>query len=218
MPPDRPNESGNVVFFYFMHKCRDGIERTNSRSMFRAILTQLLNQDHETLEYMQKECGSLGKTDVLEESFLKGLVEHCLKIQRKVWVVLDGLDECDEWLEKGARVSESRRIIEWFQEAVLSSSASPTCSIRLLILAQRDGVIEKALSKFPSISLDAETPHLKDIEQYSKARAALIRERFSLEPDEVATIVRKVVKESKGIAPLQPASFGFHYSSTNASC
>lgn len=186
---------GLIAFFYFKHKVREGTRRT-SGEMFRALLAQLLTQDDALLEYMHQQCAEKSKSEVLLDSFLKDCTKHCLMNQKRVWIVLDGLDECDEEYETNK--VESQRVIKWLQEEVLCEGGI----IRLLVSGQRDGRIEAVLSTYPEIGLDPNVSHASDIERYTKSRALLIRERFSLDPKEEADIIEKVASASKGIRAL----------------
>ena len=196
MKSEKDALSGTVAFFYFKHDCRVGTNRT-SNGMLRAILAQFLDQDDALLEYMQQKCAPLSKSDVLRESFLKELIKYCLMSQRRAWIILDGLDECDA--EYDSEKMESRRIIKWFLEEVLPASPSQDSQVRLLISGQRDGHIDHILSKYPGIDLDTVKSHAQDIEDYAKSRACLIKERFSLGASEEAEIAQKVAATSRGM-------------------
>ncbi|KAH7165444.1 hypothetical protein EDB81DRAFT_253192 [Dactylonectria macrodidyma] len=184
--------NGPVAFFYFKHNLREGTRRTKGE-MFRAILAQLLTQDDALLEYMHHQCADKSKAEISLGPFLEDCMKHCLMNQKRVWIILDGLDECDE--EYDTNKLESEQVIRWFQEVALPLS----CQTRLLISGQRDGHIEAMLSKAPEISLDTSQRHFCDIEGYTRSRASLIRERFSLNPDEELDVVTKVSSVSKGM-------------------
>lgn len=183
---------GLVVFFYFKHKVPEDTHGT-SGEMFRALLAQLLTQDDALLEYMHQQCAEKSKSEVQLDSFLKDCTKHCLMNQKRVWIILDGLDECDEEYETNK--VESQRVIKWLQEEVLCEGGT----IRLLISGQRDGRTETILSTYPEIGLDPNVFHASDIERYTKSRASLIRKRFSLDSKKEADIIEKVASASKGI-------------------
>ena len=164
--------------------------------MLRALIVQLLYQDDSLLEYLHQKCSSMSKSELTTLPVLQELTGECLMNQDKGWVVLDGLDECGS--TQDADNKESWRIIEWFQNSVLPVSCPRKNGIRLLLAGQRDGYLDQQLFAHPSINLDATNAHIRDIQDYSKSRAAEIRERFSLNSSEEAEIIGKVTRTSKG--------------------
>jgi len=186
-----------VLFFYFGHTHKDEVQKTKG-VMLRAFLHQLVDQDDGLLDYMHQELASVTDSTLLDEQRLGRLVKHCLGGQQMVWVVLDGLDDCDDTREMDKM--QSRHVIRWFQEEVLlPSNPSQVKSIRLLISGQRDGHIDQMLRKHPWINLDTTKAHIGDIENFVKSRSARIRDRFSLDTKEETEIARKVISLSRGM-------------------
>jgi len=186
-----------VLFFYFGHTHKDEVQKTKS-VMLRAFLHQLVHQDDGLLDYMHQELASVTDSTILDEQRLGRLVKHCLGGQQMVWVVLDGLDDCDETREMDKM--QSRHVIRWFQEEVLLPMNPPQArNIRLLISGQRDGHIDQMLRKHPWINLDTTKAHIGDIENFVKSRSARIRDRFSLDTKEETEIARKVISLSRGM-------------------
>ena len=159
--------------------------------MLRAIISQLLDQDNLLLDHLHREWTSLGDpVDLSDGSVLKEVAKDCLDSQHKVWVMLDGLDECD---------GDSHTVLEWclaqVQSPLVTSSGA---RIRLLVAGQRNGVIDQLLSACPEVRLDRIDSHLRDIEEYTKARAIQLRDRFLLDSREEAEVVERVKDGSKG--------------------
>lgn len=165
--------------------------------MLRGLLAQILDQDDTLREYIYQKCAQLNKPDIHREFFLQELAEECLLGQQRVWIILDGLDDCEGVSEVDR--TESRRVLEWFQSKILSRNTAQNGSVRLLISGQRDGHIDQVLLQHPGINLDAIEPHIKDIETFTRSKAALIRTRFSLDSSTESEIVEKVTATSKGI-------------------
>ncbi|KAK7424247.1 hypothetical protein QQX98_000515 [Neonectria punicea] len=188
----RPKPEGLVVFFYFKHNFKKGTRRTVAE-MLRTLLAQLLAQDDALLEYMHQQFASNSDS----EPFLKGCAKHCFMSQKRAWVILDGLDECDEEYE--INKPESQRVLRWFREDLFPACQAQGCQIRLLISGQRDGYVDAVLSKCPDINLDTANGHVSDIREYTKSRASFIREDFSLDSTQEADIIERVVSTSKGM-------------------
>lgn len=174
--------------------------------MLRGLLAQILDQDDTLREYVYQKCAQLNKPDIHRELFLQELAEECLSGQRRIWIILDGLDDCEGVSEVDR--TESRRVLEWFQSKILSRNTNQNGTVRLLISGQRDGHIDQMLFQHPGINLDATEPHIKDIEAFTRSKAALIRTRFSLDPSVESQIVEKVTATSKGI--FKPAEINLH--------
>ncbi|KAI0376818.1 hypothetical protein F5Y04DRAFT_285493 [Hypomontagnella monticulosa] len=188
--------TGAVAFFYFKNKTSDGSRRTIT-DMYRALLTQLLGQDDALIEYLHQKCAPANELDLHREEYLREMTKTCLLSQRQAWIILDGLDECDEVLENNR--TESRQLVKWLIENILPDASTQGCHIRILISGQRDGHIDSLLHRHPGINLDGTPSHIRDIENYTNGRASLIRQRFSLDPSEEASIVDRVKASSKGM-------------------
>lgn len=182
-----------LLFFYFKH--RDEVKRSIA-GMLRAFLVQLLYQDDTLIDRIYQSCCSTGTSELRSPSVLKSLTQECLKTQRQCLIVLDGLDECGDG--QNARQEEANDIIQWFQNSLMPNCNSEGCCIRLLLVGQRDGVIDQCLSTYPSIKLDTIGAHARDIHEYAVSRSSEIRKRFSLSYDIQSEIVNKVTKASKG--------------------
>src|SRR3569833_70346 len=183
---------GSVVYFYFKH--RDPSKRSMI-AMLRAIVSQLVDQDNLLLEHLHRKWANLG--DPREFSnvlFLKELTLDCLASQQRVWLILDGLDECD-----GA----SGAMLQWLQDLnQLSSSASGEARVRLLFAGQRDGNIDERLLSCPEVRLVGIDSHSRDIEEYTKVRAVQLRERFLLDSADEEKAVQRIKDSSKGESSL----------------
>ncbi|KAK4183033.1 hypothetical protein QBC35DRAFT_526351 [Podospora australis] len=154
--------------------------------------------DGAVLDLIQKRWESLRNPDVIPESFLKELGEDCILLQRRCWIVLDGLDECDQICPKNG-TPESVRLINWFLEQILPDVESENGFVRLLISGQRDGHVDQVLSGFPSINLDTMEHHKHDIQLYTYRWAAEIRKRFNLDHTKEREIAEKVGIRAKGM-------------------
>ncbi|PNP57543.1 hypothetical protein THARTR1_02541 [Trichoderma harzianum] len=192
----RKDLNGIVTFFYFGRRSQHGINKT-ANSMLRGLLAQILDQDDTLREYIYQKCAQLNKPDIQREFFLQELAEECLSGQQRVWIILDGLDDCQGVSEVDR--TESRRVLEWFQSKIMSRNTSESGSVHLLISGQRDGHIDQMLFQHPGVNLDATEPHIKDIEAFTRSKAALIRTRFSLDPSKESQIVEDVTATAKGM-------------------
>lgn len=152
------------------------------------IITQIINTDGVMMRFAYDKCSSM---DYLDLPFLKSLASDCLFSQRDITIVLDGLDE--------AKDNEPENVLKWCLYELLRMAPSRGCRIRLLICGQEDGRIEPLLSSYPQIRLHTADLHRKDIEEYCKGQASVIRNRFRLSCDDENDLILKVSEAAKGM-------------------
>ncbi|RMJ07063.1 hypothetical protein CDV36_013332 [Fusarium kuroshium] len=180
---------GSTVYFFFRH---DDEHRKSAKPMLRDILSQLIQQDETIMRYLYEKCANMSHNLELSSlATLQDLTLDCLTSQTSVSILLDGLDECAE--------NEPGTIITWFLKKVLPSAASRGCHLKLLVCGQRDGRLDGLLSTQPQIRLDTVELHQRDIEEYSKSRAAEIYDRFFQTPEQGEELAAKVAKTSQGM-------------------
>ncbi|RSL59060.1 hypothetical protein CEP53_005924 [Fusarium sp. AF-6] len=180
---------GSTVYFFFRY---DDEHRKSAKPMLRALISQLIQQDETIMRYLYEKCANMSHNLELSSlATLKDLTLDCLTSQTSISVILDGLDECSE--------NEPGTIITWFLETVLPSAASQGCHLKLLICGQRDGRLDELLSTQPQIRLDTVEFHQRDIEEYSRSRAAEIYDRFFQTPEQGEELAAKVAKTSQGM-------------------
>ncbi|KAM0430109.1 hypothetical protein ACHAPT_006115 [Fusarium lateritium] len=180
---------GSTTYFFFRH---DDENRKSAKPMLRSILAQLIQQDETILYYLYEKCASMSSNLELSSiTTLQDLAQDCLTCQPRAYVVLDGLDECAD--------NEPNAIVTWFLDKVLPSAASRGCHLRLLVCGQRDGRLDQLLSAHPQIRLDTVDSHQRDIEEYSKSRAAEICARFSQTAEQEEELASKVAETSQGM-------------------
>ncbi|KAM0806795.1 putative NACHT domain-containing protein [Seiridium cardinale] len=182
------------LFFYF--KQRDDTKQSLSH-MLRSFLIQLLAQDPTLVEASyERFCSASnaeGKTNLAN---LKEWTLELLKSQKECYIVLDGLDECHD---DSQPAGEAKRILGWLLDEVLPESMKEQSTVRLLVTGQRDGLLDKMLSKYPIIGLDTVSAHLDDILTFTRSHASGIRERFELDDSEERELVKKVTEASNGM-------------------
>jgi hypothetical protein len=185
-----------VLFFYFRH----GDETKKSMSgLFRALLVQLLYQDHGLTDYFHQECSALSQSELWSLAKLQNLMLETLKGQRSCFIILDGLDECGQDKAMSREISET--IIDWFDQQAIPVCQSNGSHVRLLLSGQRDGILDRRLSKFLTIGLDNTSSHKQDIRRFAESRAAEVQQRFSLSPSSQASIATKVTDAADGKSP-----------------
>ncbi|KAK3949477.1 hypothetical protein QBC32DRAFT_348975 [Pseudoneurospora amorphoporcata] len=175
-----------VAFFYFRHsQDNENTSRGSFDNLLRALLYQLIDQDPDLTDSITNMSGNdrlrLDSTNVLQDLVCKAVRTHMT-----LYLVLDGLDECQS--------DEERNIIEWLLGLVQS-----VLGLRVMLAGQRDNVTDRLLSSQPSISLDTATEHHHDITEYCQKVAEEIRIDFNAEPSLKNTIAKLVSDGAKGM-------------------
>ena len=179
-------DSVHLGFFY----CKYSDNQKNSfTNVLRGILFQLVQQNEELLPYVYDACCSSSELTMNSQSLLKKLVETSLKSCPNTYIVIDGIDECEE--------TEEKKIIAWFlavSENVVKNSAE---TMHLLFISQRDKVTEKLLTQAAVISLDSKY-HQEDIEIYSRNCATKIQRKFGISEASAIQIGTHVAAQAQG--------------------
>jgi hypothetical protein len=172
-----------VAFFY----CKYGDESRNSfLAVARGILSQVLSSqrsNNDLLLYVDERASCSGETVLSSSKLAKELLETVILSCKQIYIILDGLDECNR--------DERKEISTWFRQLVDGLPRKEMDTIRCLFVSQDDGYARKDLSMLPSIKLTA-TSNKSDIEMYAKAWHERIEKKFgTLEPKglNVANIV-----------------------------
>jgi hypothetical protein len=173
-------------FFYCKYK---DAQRSTFNAVSRAILAQLLSQNEALLPYLFEKASTSGQV-VLESPMLtKELLETALKSSEMVYIVLDGLDECDP--------NEKKAIILWFKSVINALPDTEFDSIRCLFISQDDGEVGNLLSGIPAISIKPEDTRL-DILTYATIWSRKIQKKFDLLDDKREDILTTVVERADG--------------------
>ncbi|KAI0971544.1 hypothetical protein F4678DRAFT_87902 [Xylaria arbuscula] len=180
------------LFFYF--KQSDDTKSSMSH-MLRSLLAQLTTIDASIVPELYQKCCVVGNSEARQLASLKAWTANLLKSQNSCMIILDGLDECN-YTTSG---NEARQILDWMTANIIPEAEKDGSRIRLLALGQRDGIVDSALSKYPSIQLDSIRAHLDDIFMFARSRASKIRERFELNLEEELAIIKRITTTAKGM-------------------
>ena len=174
-----------LIFFYCKHEDRS---RSSLAALLKGFLAQLIHINPEILSHIYEECSRSSELTLETLDFPKRLVECSLEGTRPVWIIVDGLDECEK--------KEKKNILTWIMATV--NADNHTGRIRLLVISQDEGYIRKFLAKRPVISLSGVPQHEEAIRAYASRKSARLREKFELSPPTERHITAMVTARSKG--------------------
>jgi hypothetical protein len=160
----------NVQVMYFYCKNADAL-RDTFIAVARGVLIQLLRQNKNLLSYLYEKSSSSGESCLETITLAKEILETALKSPDKVFIIIDGIDECSR-LEK-------RAIVSWFKALVEATTETDPGRIRCLFISQDEGEIRKLLKSVSEIQIRLED-NKDDIRHYIDHKAVEIKEKFGL--------------------------------------
>jgi hypothetical protein len=176
-----------IAYFYFKHNVPD---KESHNSLLRAILEQLIDQDPVMSDHLFKEISVIEGTKLRSTKTLEKLVRTALENYQISYVILDGLDECAS--------NEASKSVSWFLSIVNEEWKRTNAMLRVLFCGQRDGVLDKLLANWPSISLET-SRHVEDICLYCQEFCKRIQEKFDITAELENDIASRVMDEAQGI-------------------
>ena len=170
----------SVIYFY----CKDKDNHRNKfHSVVKSIITQLLTQNPGILSYLYDQCLESGKVILASNGDCSKILATVLQAVTKTFIVVDGLDECEE--------QERRLILKYFTSLTTDNNLEPG-KIRVCFISQAISDIKVALRMAETLTLTEEHSKL-DIKNYAIWWTTKIQQRFPMMPDAAKEhIVNKV--------------------------
>ena len=178
--------SAHVVFFYCKHEDKN---RNSFVALARAIISQAVTQNDSLLSYVYEEAATSGEKPLNTLKRSQEILGVALKSLDKVYLIIDGLDECPP--------NEKKIIAPWLQILVRSLSENNHAPMKCVFFSQSDketGKLFKGLLSVPIRSADLNG----DIITFCKIEAQEIQQKFDLPDSEIEEIIQKVSHETKG--------------------
>jgi hypothetical protein len=157
-------------------------------AIIKGLLTQLLSINPGVLSYIYEECAKSREVTIESLTTLKSLITIAFDCGKPLWIILDGLDECE--------VKERKKILSWILP-LLKSEDEPS-HIRLLVVSRDEGDIGKQLSKYPRVVLNSLAAHQNEIRVYTSKKVAKIQKKFDLSKLEAKELGDRINSGAKG--------------------
>jgi hypothetical protein len=155
-----------LAFCYCKH---DDPDKNTFISILKAFLSQLTIQQDHLLPFYYDEGISSGEVFLHSTKLCKKLLGYMLQNIPSAFLIIDGLDECDQ--------NERKLILEFFNELINLCDSTKPSKVRLLIASRDEPDIKKSLSLATMVRIgDQDT--LQDIESYIAHRAGLVERKF----------------------------------------
>jgi hypothetical protein len=177
----------SVIFFYC--KERD-TQRNTFPSVAKAMLAQLLTQNPIIISYLYDQCLQSGKVTLSSPRDCSKILGTVLHAVPKTFIIIDGIDECEE--------KERKAMLNFFASLIDDVGIEPG-KLRGLFVSQGLSDIKACLHMAKVLHLTEE--HSKhDIEKYALRWSIRIQQRFIRMPDTARDhIVRLVCDGAEGM-------------------
>lgn len=162
---------------------------------------QLVQQNEALLAHVYERCCRSSEVSLETSAILKELIEVSLQTSGNVFVVIDGIDECES--------REASKVVTLFKSIVRDNQRSPAGAYKVLFVSQRDGSLDKLLSKIPMVALDGSSGHREDIHKYARQWWLKIQEKFALTQEHQNQIVETITGRANGKKFLEYLDISF---------
>lgn len=155
----------------------------------RGILSQLLFQDEALLIYLYEKVSTSGEVSLSTESVAKEVVETSIKNFQKLYIVIDGIDECER--------EERKQIVAFFQDVWESLPQDDSDALRCMFVSQDDNIARNDFKSIPSLKI-SEADNKGDISAYAVARSSAIQTKHKLSDDRRRWLQELIVARAEG--------------------
>jgi hypothetical protein len=183
----RSMPSFSLAFFFCKHK---DPSRDNSMALLSGLLVQLLSQHLGLLPYVYDRFTSSGEVVLKSFSILKDLFGIVLRNSARPFIIIDGIDECEQ---------EERKLFLKYLNT-LSVEIEGNEPPRILYISRDEGDIRKILSKVSRRTISLQDSE-QDIKVYTISRASEIQEKFEISNTLRENIITAVCGRARGGHP-----------------
>jgi hypothetical protein len=120
---------------------------------------------------------------------LKDLFDSILRASKSVFIILDGIDECDR--------GERGRILTYINATASSIEKEGGDVPKVLYISRDEGDIRKILSKIPTRTITPQDNE-QDIKQYTTSQSADVQDKFEIHDNLRENIVSMVCDRARG--------------------
>ncbi|KAL8336858.1 hypothetical protein RB601_008379 [Gaeumannomyces tritici] len=179
----------SLAYFYFRHNTED---RTTFKHALQALISQLVTEESDgaLLDHASQALSAVHKPS---QTQLADLASTAIQAKRICFVVLDGLDECND--------NDQSELVCWLKDQTTKGGDAPL-TLRILLSGRREGRLDREISQLPSVlsvSVDKSARHHAGIRQYVEAKARHIRNTFGVGDRVERSITERVVPHAKGM-------------------
>jgi hypothetical protein len=176
-----------VLFFYFSST---DPERKGFIPAARSLLSQFLRQDNSLLDYLYDKCCASGEAFLNHKNTILELLTFAFDNCSSAYIILDGLDECEQREERKA-------ITQWFRRLIEELPPSKPDRLRCLFVSQDDGPARNDFAGIASIRITRKDIK-DDLLEFSRFRAEEVQSLFHLTDQKTRDMIEFVVQSVGG--------------------
>ncbi|KAK2808656.1 hypothetical protein FQN50_004520 [Emmonsiellopsis sp. PD_5] len=181
------NTSFNTGYFY----CKEGDPEGNTFvSILRGLINQLMSQNQDLVPHFYDKYSSSGETSLSSVNLGKQLLQLLCDKVSKLFIVIDGLDECN--------AAERKLVLPFFKGLLDHCDKQSPGKLRLLFISQDYNDIRNALATADVLSLKP-TDNEHDIKIYVSAWTKKIRQKHDLDDVHTEYIKESTCSKARGM-------------------
>ncbi|RFU25373.1 hypothetical protein B7463_g10968, partial [Scytalidium lignicola] len=168
----------------------DDPEKNDCISIFRGLLSQLLNHCRDLIPYCYEKYLSSGEVNLTSPTLAQQLLKLFFEKIPKQFIIIDGLDECNPVQRKS--------VLSFFTSIVDRCDEREPGKLRVLFVSQDFPDIGKALQTADAMKLTPED-NKNDIKAYVCGWSKKIREKYGLNDEQIDFIQESTLIRSQGM-------------------
>ncbi len=172
----------------------DNPEKNDCISIFRGLLSQLLNHSRELIPYCYEKYLSSGELHLTSPALAKQLLKLCFEKIPKQFIIIDGLDECNP--------AQRKLVLSFFTSVVDKCDEREPGKLRVLFASQDFTDIGNALQTGDIMKLTPED-NKNDIKAYVHEWSKKIKEKYYLNDSQIEFIEESTFIRSQGIVYVE---------------
>jgi hypothetical protein len=173
---------------YFYCKEEDP-EKSDCISIFRGLLSQLLNHSRELVPYCYEKYLFSGELNLTSPALAEQLLKLCFETIPKQFIIIDGLDECNP--------AQRKLVLSFFTSMVDKCDEREPGKLRVLFVSQDFPDIGKALLTADVMKLTPED-NKNDIKAYVHDWSKKIQMKYYLNDEQIEFIEESTLIRSQG--------------------
>lgn len=146
------------------------------------------------MPYLYDAASRSGEATLTSPTLADDLLETALKSCDTVYVILDGVDECER--------EQRKEISTVFKRIVDSSSVEEFDRVRCVFISQDDHTARRDYATLPSLKISVED-NREDITAYVQPRCNELERKFSLGNERTNELIRRITEESEGMCSFR---------------
>ncbi|KAI1276041.1 ankyrin repeat protein [Xylaria sp. FL0933] len=188
-------DSCHGVLLYYFCSNRDK-NRNTALTIMRGVLHQWLSFHPHLAQYVRSYFDGAETTKYTISSFICLWRLFLIMLRRSgscpVFLVLDGLDECED--------DSLRQLLDVLREFFLESEEKPKACLKVILLSRpQAGLLEGELRPFPRVKLDdSDTEVGKDVEKYISAKVAELASEQILSAERLQQVRKALMTHADG--------------------